>query len=213
MSYDILSDEIKIKIQSYLDYESIINLSQTNKLNNVLYKNICKNECNKYDEFILLYSTKNYYINTEYKLVDRIFASFLFTQIVSYNCEFVTYKYISYGNYNNYTYPISNFILYIFTHDINKPPYVKHIMVSRNIFDKSYKLYKEIPFYKNKILLTKFIINSLCFYIFMYVPFIILFCVLYMFYYIFYIIFIMFYVFGLIITYELSIMFFNYIFR
>jgi hypothetical protein len=43
MNYKNLSDELKINIMNYLDYETNIALSETNKNNNDLYKKIKNN--------------------------------------------------------------------------------------------------------------------------------------------------------------------------
>lgn len=197
MNYENLSKELKINIQSFLDYETMISISMVNKEHNNLYKEI--NE-NKYFE---TYSTKKYYINKNSKNVHNFFFTSLFIQIISYNNDNITYKYIKYGNYNNYRYPISNIFLYILSHDLVIPLYNQNLIISKEEFNKNYEIYKKSLFDNNKSVYIKFILQSIMMYIFFYIPILFIIIASYSFYYLFFIMCIIAYAFHMIIMCEI----------
>ncbi len=205
MNYEKLSNDLKINIMSYLDYETIENLGNTNKNNNILYKEL------KNKNYISLYSTQKFYINKKNK--HNLFYKLLFIKIISYNEKYITYKYVKYGKYQNYVYPISSYILYFLTHDITSPSYGNKVIVNKNNFDSEYELYEEYKMYKknetfkNKYFLSKFILNSILIYLFFYIPIIILLYLFYFFYFLFFIITIMVYIFHIFLIYEILLTF------
>ncbi len=206
MNYENLSEELKINIISYLDYETNAFLSYTNKQNHNLYKKIKNNNC------ISLYSTKKCYIQKKYKDINNPFYTLLFVKIISYNKEYITYKHIKYGKYYNYLYPINssltllNFVIYFLSHDIIYPSYNDIHIISKEDFDKEYEIYKicnkKISF-RNKIFFSKFIIHGICIYIFLYIPVICAIYLFYLFYYLFFITIIFLYIFHIILMYEI----------
>ena len=206
MNYENLSDDLKINIMSYLDYETNIALSQTNKNNNNLYKKI------KSNNYISIYSTKKCYIHKRNKNINNIFYSLLFIKILSYNEKYITYKHIKYGNYDNYKYPInnsltlSNFVIYFLSHDVINPSYGHKIVVHKSVFDSEYILYENKDInktFKNKIFFTKFVIQSLCIYLFFYTPILIFIYFCYLFYFLFLITTVFVYIFHIILMYEI----------
>ncbi len=203
MNYDKLSNDVKINVMSYLDYETIVSLGNTNKNNNILYKEL------KNNNYIPLYSTKNFYIHKKNKNINSIFYTLLFIQIISYNEEYITYKYIKYGNYNNYKYPISSYLLYFLSHDIINPSYSYKVIINKKAFDSQYELYDEYKLYdknkifKNKVFFSKFILSSLAIYIFLYLPIIILLYFFYICYYLFFILTFFVYLFHIVLMYEI----------
>ncbi len=199
MSYDNLSNDLKINVMSYLDYETIASLGNTNKNNNILYKEL------KNKDYIPLYSTKKFYINKKNKNINSIFYTLLFIQIISYNEKYVIYKYVKYGNYKNYKYPISSYILYFLSHDIIIPSCGHKIVINRNIFDNEYMMYNdnEINNFKNKIFFSKFVLQSLCIYLFFYTPIILFIYFCYLFYFLLLITTVFVYIFHIILMYEI----------
>ncbi len=164
MSYEKLSNDLKIHIQSYLEYESIHELSKTNHNNRNLYKSLEKNP------IIPLISKHEYYIYRNYK--DKIYNYFfsqLFVKVIDYNENVVSYQYISYGRDQNQFWPMKNIFLHLITHDITKPSYPSIIHISRNEFENKYKLYNY--YWKDHLyFLFYMIIKSLCIYTFIYIP-------------------------------------------
>ncbi len=203
MSYDKLSDEVKIHVMNYLDYETIAFLGNTNKSNHTLYKKL------KEKNYIPLYSTKKYYIHKKNKKVNSIFYTLLFIQIISYNKDFITYKHIKYGKYQNYLYPISSYLLYFLSHNTICPSYVSNRMTSKRNFDHEYELYEEYKMYdikktfQNNYFFSKFVLQSLSIYLFFYIPILFLLYLFYLCYYLFFITTSFIYIFHICLMYEI----------
>lgn len=202
MNYEKLSEELKINVISYLDYETNVSLSNTNKRNYNLYKKIKENN------YISLYSTKKYYIHKKYENVNNPFYSLLFVKIISYHKDFITYKHIKYGNYYNYKYPINSSLtfLYFLSHNIIYPSYGHKIVVNKCEFDNEFVIYenKDINYtFRNKYFFTKFVIQSLCIYLFYYTPILIFIYFCCLFYFLFFITTIFVYIFYIILMYEI----------
>ncbi len=164
MSYEKLSDETKILIHSYLDYESMIELSKTNRNNNQLYKSI---ENKKY---IPIISQKTYYIYRKYQETKyNYFFTQLFVKVIYYNQDIVSYQYVSYGRDKDIFWPMKNYFLYWITFDITHPGYEGYITVSRNEFEESYRLYN---FYwrDHKKYICILVAKALFIYTFIYLP-------------------------------------------
>jgi len=155
MNYENLSDDLKINVMSYLDYETNIALSQTNKNNNILYDKIKKNN------YIPLYSTKKCYIHKRNRNLNNLFYTLLFVKILSYNEKYIIYKHIKYGNYHNYKYPINSYLLYFLSHDIIQPSYGHKVVVTKSTFDN--EKYFFINLYFNHYVCIYFYIYRLFF--------------------------------------------------
>ena len=200
MNYENLSDELKINIMSYLDYETNASLSYSNKRNYTLYKKIKENN------YISIYSTKKCYIHKKYVNVNNPFYSLLFVKIISYNKDYVTYKHIKYSNYENYKYPINSYLLYFLSHNIINPSYRYKIVINKSEFDNEFVIYenKDINYtFRNKYFFIKFVFQSLCIYIFFYIPILIFFYFCYLFYFLFFITTIFVYLFYILLMYEI----------
>lgn len=203
MKYEKLSDETKINVMSYLDYETIASLGNTNKNNYVLYKKI------KDQQYIPLYSTEKYYINKRSKYTNSIFCTTLFVKIISYDDKYISYKHIKYGNYDGYKYPISSCLLYFLSHDIINPSHGYKITTNKSIFDNEYEIYEEYKIYnknkifKNKIFFGKFMIQSLAIYLFFYLPVCLIVYLIYFFYYLFFILLLFVYIFHIVLMCEI----------
>lgn len=200
MNYEKLSENIKINVMSYLDYETNTSLSLTNKSNNFLYNKI------KETKYVSLYSTRKCYIHKNDRNLNNIFYTLLFVKIVSYDKDYITYKHIKYGNYYNNVYPINSYLLYFLSHDIINPSYLTNIIESKSRFDSQYILYEnknEINTFRNKYFFIQFVLHSLCIYIFLYIPLIIALYLFYLFYYLFFILCIFVYTFHILLMYEI----------
>ncbi len=194
-----INEDVKIKIMSYLDYESIEELSYTNKKNKNLYNKI------KEKKYLTLISTKYPYIQKnyiQYNYNNYYIYSSLYVQVVEYNENIVCYKYVTYGKYNlipfsriNVYIPImegKKSIMYYLVPEIIKPSYNGNIVSSKEEFCKKYEIYNN-NFYRNiekrkisyYIILLYLFIQLQISYIFFNIPLFILFYIFYFFVYIY----------------------------
>ncbi len=171
-----VSDELKIHIQSYLDYESIIELSKTNKRNHDLYQIVKKKEL-----FPLL-STQKYYIyrNYTYKINSYFFTA-MFAKVISYDpiTKTVVYINLPYGREEKNLWPVDGTLFYCITHDITYPHYQGSQHTSIVEFKKEYRLYTP----HSSLYFLYIFHKSLFIYLFVYTPILILVVVCYLFYY------------------------------
>lgn len=179
IDYQKLPYDLNVKIASYLDFESLVCLSQTNRNQH----RICKKIMNDHPFHIL--SKRSLYICKDYKshMYDYFFWK-LFVKVIYFNEQHVHIQYIPFGRNGRVLWPIQNIGVRLFSHDITHPV-IKDQYIKIDDFYKTYKIYN-YPWSARIHTIAYMICKSIFIYGFIYIPILIILALINIIYYLFY---------------------------